>query len=296
MGSGLMPIDPLKLLNWQFEPVTHDYSNRDVILYALGIGLGKDPLNRVELKYVYEQQLSALPTFAVTLATLGMWVKNPDTGITWNTVVHSAQRSTFHTPLPNAAKVTGVANISQVWDRGPERGAVIVVEREIRDCNSGTTYCTLEQSLLLRSDGGFGGEAPPASAIQLPGHAPDLTSTFSTDPNQAIIYRLSGDWNPLHIDPDVALKAGFAQPILHGYCTYGISAWAACQTARRNTCELRQLECQFTGSVIPGDVLEFQWWQHSENEWLFRAKAGTRQVLNRGRALFDNQGAGSNAT
>jgi acyl dehydratase len=280
-------IDPQKLLDWRFEPVMQNYDHKDVILYALGIGLGRDPLNRTELRYVYEQDLSTLPTFAVTLATLGMWVKNAETGITWSKLVHSAQRSTFHRALPDSARITGYARISQVWDRGPEKGAVIVVEREILDSDSNDTYCTLEQTLMLRADGGFGGEPPPKPTVTLSERKPDEIVRVNTAPGQAILYRLSGDWNPLHIDPDLSRKAGFPQPILHGYCCYGIAGWTACQAAKRDSSSLRQLECQFTGPVVPGDELEFHWWNDRDDEWLFQARVDDRVVLNRGRAAFE---------
>ena len=286
-----MPIDPQKLLDWHFEPVTQAYDNRDVILYALGVGLGRDPLNRTELKYVYEKDLSTLPTFAAILATPGLWVKNPETGITWKKLVHSAQRTTFLRPLPGAAKVTGLARISHVWDRGPEKGAVIVVERELSDSGSNEPYCTLEQTLMLRADGGFGGEPPPKPAVELPERPPDEIVRLDTAPGQAILYRLSGDWNPLHIDPDLSAGAGFSQPILHGYCSYGIAGWAACQAAKLDTSKLRQLECQFTGPVIPGDELAFHLWHIRGDEWLFQARVGERVVLNRGRALFGTRSA-----
>lgn len=281
-----MPVNPQRLLDWQFEPVAQKYNPRDAILYALGIGLGRDPLDRTQLRYVYEQDLTVLPTFAVNLATLGLWVKNPETGITWNKLVHSAQRSTFHHPLPSASKINGFARISQVWDRGPEKGAVIVVEREIRDNESDTLYCTLEQTLMLRADGGFGGGAPPKPEVVLPERAPDGSVRFTTQQGQALLYRLSGDWNPLHADPDVARSAGFSKPILHGYCSYGIAGWVACQTTGLSTAKLLQLECQFTGPVLPGDELEFHWWKSQDHEWLFRATVGDRVVMNRGRAEF----------
>jgi acyl dehydratase len=279
-------IDRHKLLQWQFEPIQHSYTHKDVILYALGIGLGRDPLDRAQLKYVYERDLSTLPTFAVTLATLGMWVKNPETGITWQKLVHSAQTAQFLRPLPPAASVTAHAKISQLWDRGPEKGAVIVIEREIRDTDSRELYCTLEQTLMLRGDGGFGGEPPPPASVSLPEHAPDAIMQFATTPGQAILYRLSGDWNPLHIDPEVARSAGFSQPVLHGYCSYGIAGWAACQVAQRNPSELSALECRFTGPVTPGDELAFHWWNVGETEGVFQVRVGNRIVLDQGRARF----------
>ncbi|MGD9661986.1 MAG: MaoC/PaaZ C-terminal domain-containing protein [Porticoccaceae bacterium] len=281
-----MAINPETLLNWRFDEIPHSYTHRDVILYALGVGLGRDPLNRDELTYVYEKELVALPTFAVTLSTLGLWVKNPDTGITWTKLVHSGQNATFYKPLPPAASVVGRARISQVYDRGADKGAVIVVERSIHDASSDDCYCKLEQTLMLRADGGFGGNPPPKPAVTLPDTPSEKLFNFKTTPGQAIIYRLSGDWNPLHIDLDIAAQAGFPQPILHGYCSYGIAGWALCQATGVAVTRLHQLECQFTGPVLPGDELSFELWQQEPNTWLFRASVNDRIVLNKGMAVF----------
>ena len=169
-----------------------------------------------------------------------------------------------------------------------KKGAIIIVERSIYDADTNDLYCTLEQTLMLRADGGFDGEAPPAPSVAIPDRTPDKTLSYATTPGQAIIYRLSGDWNPLHIDPEIAKSAGFPQPILHGYCSYGIAGWAACLATSKNTAQLKQLECQFTGPVIPGDELTFQFWSTEDNEWVFNAKVKDRVVLNKGRVQFEN--------
>jgi acyl dehydratase len=213
-----------------------------------------------------------------------LWVKNPATGITWTKLVHSAQNARFHRPLPAGACVYGKARISEIYDRR-DKGAVLVVERSIYDAADDQAYCTLEQTLLLRADGGFGGEPPPANDIALPDRPADKTFEFDTSPGQAIIYRLSGDWNPLHIDPEIAKAAGFPQPILHGYCSYAIAGWVASQVSGRAPCDLKQLACQFSGVVLPGDRLSFECWQQGSH-WLFNAKVGDRTVLNRGLAMF----------
>ncbi|MBR9909987.1 MAG: 3-alpha,7-alpha,12-alpha-trihydroxy-5-beta-cholest-24-enoyl-CoA hydratase [Gammaproteobacteria bacterium] len=281
-----MAINPETLQNWSFTDVQHAYTERDTILYALGLGLGRDPMDAGELAYVYEQDLKVIPTFAVTLATLGLWVKDPATGITWQKLVHSGQSATFYQPLPARAEVRGAARISAVYDRGPEKGAVIVVERSIFDAQSGACYCKLEQTLMLRADGGFGGAPPPANDVAIPATPAAQRITYQSVPGQAILYRLSGDWNPLHIDPQIAQAAGFSRPILHGYCSYGIAGWVACQAADRNTDELESLQCQFSGPVLPGDELDFHFWHNDAGELLFRADVKGRTVLNRGRATF----------
>ncbi|MBT3409864.1 MAG: 3-alpha,7-alpha,12-alpha-trihydroxy-5-beta-cholest-24-enoyl-CoA hydratase [Halieaceae bacterium] len=282
-----MAIHTEKLLNWTFEEVCHDYVQRDAILYALGLGLGRDPLNKQELPYVYEKDLAVLPTFAVTLATPGLWVKDPATNITLEGLVHGAQSANFHAPLPPQASITGKARISQVYDRGAKKGAVVVVERSIHDTHSGLLYCTLEQTLILRADGGFGGEPPPGNNLSIPQSPPLQAISYKTTPGQAILYRLSGDWNPLHIDPDVAQHAGFQQPILHGYCSYGIAGWATCLASNRDPLLLKTLQCQFRGPVIPGDRLIFEFWQPDADKWLFEAQTNNRVVLAKGCATFN---------
>lgn len=281
-----MAIDPNTLLNWTFDDVHHDYVQRDAILYALGLGLGQDPLSVRELPYVYEKELKVVPTFAVTLATLGLWVKNPALKITLEKLVHSAQKATFFKPLPAKASIVGHARLSEVYDRGADKGAVITVERSIHDANTQEHYCTLEQTLMLRADGGFGGKAPSASSVIIPDTAPTKSLSYKTTPGQAIIYRLSGDWNPLHIDPEIAKHAGFSQPILHGYCSYGIAGWVASLAAGKDASTLKSLQCQFTGPVIPGDELTFNFWFSSSQQWLFQARVNDRVVLNKGCAEF----------
>lgn len=282
-----MAINYDKLINWLFEDQTQTYQDKDTILYALGLGIGRDPLNREQLKYTYEQELQSLPSMAVTLATLGMWVKNPATGINAVKLVHSGQAATFHRPLPPSATVIGRARISELYDRGPEKGAILVVERSIYDAINDDCYCTLKQTLMLRGDGGFGGPPPPATnTINIPSRDADLTGNWQTTPGQAILYRLSGDFNPLHIDPDVALNAGFKQPILHGFCSYGIAGWMATQAVRKPAQALKILECRFTAPVIPGERIDFEFWHQDEKTMLFRASVGKRVVLNNGLAEF----------
>ena len=283
-----MAINYDTLINWTFEDVPHQYTERDTILYALGLGLGRDPLNKDELHYTYEKGLVALPTLAVTLSTLGMWVKHPDTGINVVKLVHSGQGATFHKPLPVAASVIGRARVRDVYDRGAGKGAILVLERSIYDAKSNECYCTLEQTLMLRGDGGFGGEPPPASStLAIPDRSADLTGQWQTSPGQAILYRLSGDLNPLHIDPDVASKAGFSQPILHGFCSYGIAGWIATQVSDRPASDLLQLDCRFTAPVIPGERIDFQFWQQDSQTLLFKALVGDRIVLTNGLAKLE---------
>ncbi|TDP43961.1 MaoC/PaaZ C-terminal domain-containing protein [Zavarzinia compransoris] len=278
------------LLGWVFPFQRQSYVPRDAILYALGLGLGRDPLDAADLGFLLEDRLKVLPTFGVTLATLGMWVKEPALGIDWVRLVHSAQAATFHAPLPAAADVTAEARIVSVQDRGEGKGAVVVLQRVIRDARTGAPYCTLRQTLLLRGNGGFGG--PPATRDEtppVPARAPDVTIDVQTSPRAALIYRLSGDWNPLHADPAVAARAGFERPILHGLASYGIAGRAVLSAfCRDDPAGLRHLAMRFSGIVIPGDTLNFRLWRQGQDIH-FNARIGDRLVLDQGFAQLNQE-------
>ncbi|MDD3443939.1 MAG: MaoC/PaaZ C-terminal domain-containing protein [Zavarzinia sp.] len=283
-----MTFSPETLLSWPFPVKTQRYEVRDAILYALGIGLGQDPLDGTELNFLLEDRLEVLPTYAVTLATLGMWVKEPALGIDWHRLVHSAQAATFHAPLPANAEVRARARVTEVADRGAGKGAVVTLERVIEDATNGTPYCTLLQTLLLRDNGGFGGE-PPRKSIHpgIPDREPDAILSITTSSRAALIYRLSGDWNPLHADPAVAARAGFPRPILHGLASYGIAGWAILKIfAEAAPARLGHLAMRFSGIVIPGDNLNFRMWRQGR-DILFNAHVGDRLVLDQGIARLN---------
>lgn len=274
-----------RLLAHRFAERTHRYAERDAILYALGVGLGRDPVDPVDLAFLDETRLDVLPTFGVTLASPGMWVKEPALGINWVKLVHSAQAATFHAPLPPSAEVIGTARIASVTDRGADRGAEVVVERRITDAATATQYCTVRQTLLLRGNGGFAPQPAPRPARQpLPERAPDAVVSFDISPRAALIYRLSGDWNPLHISPEVAARAGFARPILHGLCSYGIAGWMVLRVfGGAEPTRLKSLSLRFAGPVVPGDRLEFSLWK-SGPRIDFTATTAGRIVLDQGLA------------
>lgn len=274
-----------RLLAHRFPEIRHAYTARDAILYALGIGLGEDPLDPADLRFLDERALSVLPTYAVTLASPGLWVKEPSLGIDWVRLLHIAQAARFENPLPAKAEVIGHAKIASVVDRGKDRGAEIIVERRIADAETGATYCVLQQTLLLRGNGGFA--AVPASRpekITPPDRAPDHSITVPTSPRMALIYRLSGDWNPLHLDPEIAQKAGFERPILQGLGSYGLAGWVILKAlGAAEPSRLKTLSLRFSATVTPGEALTFSLWQ-SGNTVDFIAKVGERTVLDQGRA------------
>ena len=281
-------IDPAAILAHDFGQPVQTYSARDAILYALGVGLGGDPLDDADLAFLDERALAVLPTFAVTLCTPGMWIRDPALGVDFGKLVHSAQSAEFLAPLPPEARVRGEAQVISLTDRGEGKGAVLVLERRIFDAMSGGLYCRLHQTLLLRGDGGFGGPPAPRSEALPPVGAPDLTTRFATSLRAALIYRLSGDWNPLHLDPAVAAKAGFSRPILQGLASYGVAGVAISRAMGRDAARVARLACRFSGVVLPGDELEFRIWLGDDHAARFTAHVADRTVLDAGEIEWRN--------
>lgn len=280
-----MAIRPERLLAHDFGVVRQRYDRRDAILYALGIGLGADPCDETDLAFLDETRLKVAPTFAVTLGSPGMWIRDEAFGVDFARLVHSEQAATFHSPLPASGEVVSTARVASLTDRGEGRGAVLALERRIADAATEELFCTLTQTLLLRGDGGFDGPPAPRTASIIPGSTPDLTSEVAISPRAALIYRLSGDWNPLHLDPAFARGAGFERPIMHGLGTYGTIGAAVARTLGSAPDAIRELACRFSGIVLPGDTLSIDVWDTADG-WLFRARVDDRVVLDAGRIVL----------
>jgi acyl dehydratase len=279
-----MAFDPDRLRAHAFPLTRASYTERDAILYALGVGLPFGAATE-DLTYLLEDRLTVLPTFAVTLATPGMWVKAPALEIDWVRLLHAAQAAEFHTPLPAQAEVVSHTRIKSLHDRGAGKGSICVVERRIVDAANDTLYCTVNQTLMLRGNGGFGGEpAPRVAPPTPPDRAPDHSDNVRISPRAALVYRLSGDVNPLHADPKVARQAGFARPILHGLASYGtLGALVLRRFCGDNPARLAALSLRFAGVVYPGDRLDCDFWQDGD-QVLFNARVGDRVVLDQGLA------------
>lgn len=285
-------IDFGKTKAWRSGPVRHSFTNRDTILYALGLGLGSDPTDPQQLRYVYEKNLVVLPTMAAVLASPGPWMRErTELGIDFLKLVHGEQGVTIHQPLPVAGTVVGESRVTRIVDKGEGKGAVMHVEKTLADADSGTLLATVEQVLFLRGDGGFsggsGGDAPAPTLPVVPQTAPDAVLEVHTRPEAALIYRLSGDANPLHADPVVAANAGFPRPILHGLATWGNAARALVQLfADHEPARLRGIHARLTSPVYPGETLEVEGWRVDESEIAFRMRVRARDVvvLNNGRA------------
>ena len=275
------------VLNWKFDDIEQSYTHRDTILYALGLGFGRDPVNRDELRYVHEKQIMAFPTQSLVLGAPPYWYSDPRTGIDWVRVLQGEQGIRFFRPLPPQGKVIGRNRVSDVIDKGPGKGALIVMERDIIDAASGELIATRTSTSFARNDGGCGGTGSVAPKPHpIPESEPDRTVDIQTVPGQALLYRLSGDWNPVHADPDVAAKAGFEQPILHGLCTFGICARGLIsELCGGDPSRLKSMEGRFSTHVDPGDTLRIQMWNQG-GEVSFRARVESRNavVFNNGKA------------
>ena len=198
-----------KLMALEVPPAEQSYGPKDCILYALGIGLGHDPMNEDELAFVYEKNLKVLPTMGAVLGHPGFWARERDTGIDWVRIVNGEQGITLNRPLAAKGTVVGRLRIIEVIDKGPGKGALVLSERKVTDKATGEPVATVTQTTFCRGDGGFGG--PPRQAPEphpIPARAPDAVCDLATRPEAALIYRLSGDLNPLHSDPTVAKQAG----------------------------------------------------------------------------------------
>jgi acyl dehydratase len=279
-----MAIDPKTLLNWPFKPIEHTYTARDTMLYALGVGLGADPLDRQQLPFVYEADLRALPTFCVVLGTPGFWVKDPATGITWQKMLHGEQGFVLHRPLPAAGTIVAVTRVTGLVDKGADKGALVYVERDIRSKDDGTPLATLSSTYFCRADGGFGVSTTTApKPAPIPAREPDRVFAQRIDPRAGLIYRLSGDYNPIHVDPAVATAAGFDAPIFHGLGTLGVAGHAVLRTLCDYRSErLTGMKLRFTAPVYPGETLKTEIWQEPDQAQ-FRCS-----VVERGVVVLDN--------
>jgi len=274
-----------ELMAFEFPRIEHSYSERDTILYALGAGAGWNWQDPAELRFVYEKNLTTLPSMAVTLAYPGFWYRDLNPGLDFIRTVHASERILLHRPLPAAATVSAKPDIVAIYDRGEGRGSLIVSRREIFEAGSDEPVATVEQTAFCRGDGGLGGPQIPAPAPPpLPQRPPDLITHAAISPQAAQIYRLSGDYNPLHVDPDFARSAGFEQPILHGLSTYG----HICRlliAAQGDNASMRMMDCRFTAPVFPGDTLTAAIWFDGPM-MRFQAWARDRLVIDKGIAEF----------
>ncbi|MBA0127014.1 MaoC family dehydratase N-terminal domain-containing protein [Haloechinothrix sp. YIM 98757] len=257
-----MPIDPATAIGADLGETSFSWGSSDVLLYHLGIGAGTHPDDPTELRYTYERDLRVLPTFATVAATMHETeppqVSFPGVEIDLAKVVHGKQEIVAHRPLPAEGKARARGRIADVQDKG--KAAVIVQETEVTG-EAGEPLWTARSSIFAKGEGGFGGERGPSESVELPDRAPDEVIDTATLGQQALLYRLCGDRNPLHIDPEFAKAAGFDAPILHGLCTYGMVAKAVTGAVLGGDPDsVASWSARFAGIVLPGETLRTSIW------------------------------------
>jgi acyl dehydratase len=257
-----MAIDYPAILQLKDQGRRFTWSDRDTMLYALAIGLGADPLNRDELPFVFEKGLRAMPTLATVIAW-GASIPAERLGTDRGQTFHGEESLTLHAPLPVTGEVIADSRVCAVYDKG-DKGAVIERETILRDAATGADLATIIRTAFARADGGFGGPTHKSSPHMPPSRDPDAVLEFPTRPGHALLYRLCGDRNPLHADPDVAAAAGFSAPILHGLCTYGICCWALLKAfCQFDPTRLKSQTVRFSAPVFPGDRIAIRLWKEA---------------------------------
>ena len=278
----------------QFPEIEHRYTAEDSMFYALAVGLGADPVDERQLEFVNDTTPGtplALPTMAVILGYPGSWMRDPRTGIDFTMIVHGEERVVLHKPLPAAATVVSKHRVTRVVDKGAGKGATVTYDKELFDKASGEKLSTVTHTTFCRGDGGFSArdgisDPSPASPPKVPQREPDLACELRTLPQQALLYRLCADRNPLHSEPAAARKAGFERPILHGLGTYGVAGHALlaslCDYDPRR---LKSLFARFSAPVFPGETIRFEMYRE-DGAIAFRARVKERDrvVLDYGRA------------
>jgi acyl dehydratase len=284
-----MPINP-DAVGSKGQPTRHSWDSKDAILYALGVGAGAvDPLD--ELAFTTENtsgvDQQVLPTMAVVLAVGGAGAFGSIGSFNPAMLVHGEQAITLHGPIPVKGEVETVGEITAIWDKG--KGAVIEVTSTSTDTSSGQPLFSSVMSAFIRGEGDFGGERGPSGPKNVaPERDPDHTVTYQTRPDQALLYRLSGDRNPLHSDPAFAAFGGFDRPILHGLCSYGFTGRALLHTlCGSDPARFAGMEARFSSPVLPGEALTVKMWETGDGEAIFQTAGGDgRTVIDAGKLTY----------
>lgn len=260
-----MPIDQ-NSIGREAGPAEVSWTSRDAMLYAIGVGAGQDDAH-AELAFTTENSdgftLRMLPCYVVVIVQNAATARPAFGDIDRTKLVHAEQGFVLHRPLPveGRARVTG--KVTSIQDKGS--GALVSMSAEVVDAASGALLATTTSSVFIRGEGGFGGERIPSPPSRIPERAPDFERVVSTRPDQALLYRLSGDRNPLHSDPAFAARGGFSRPILHGMCTYGITSRILLNAfCGGDPDRMRSMQGRFTRPVLPGDALKIQAWKEAD--------------------------------
>jgi len=271
------------LLNWPFEEKVQRYTRRDAMLYALSIGFGSDPLDPGHLRHVLEDETRVFPTMALVLAHPGPWTADPATGIDRKGVVHGEQRLIIHKDLPPEGAVRSRNRVNAVIDKGEGKGAVIQTERCLHDVESGELLVTIQGTTFCRRDGGFdkaGDDAPPPALRAEPPARParpcDVSAEMATLPGAALLYRLNGDYNPIHSHPESARASGFERPIAHGLLTLALAARLLEEASGFR--DLVEINARFAAPMVPGETLLLEMWHGDDGETWYRGLCKERRV------------------
>jgi len=274
------PLDVDKLRAYAVPEQRDRYDPRDAILYALGVGAGLSEVD--ETRLVFERDLCVLPSMALVLGTPGFWLMDRATGLDWPQILHGAQSFRLHGPLAVQGDIKGRTTIGALADKGLGKPALLRCTRELIDGASGAPVASLQETWVLRGAGGFGGPRDLEGddpSVAMPDRAPDMSLALPTSRNQAMLYRLNGDRNPLHVSNEIATSAGFERPILHGLSTMGLVGRAlihlVCDGA---PARLSAMRVRFTAPVYPGETIRSDVWQEG-GAILFRAVAIERDVI-----------------
>jgi acyl dehydratase len=257
-----MPIDLDAALGAEFGASEFSWTATNVQLYNLALGAGADPVDPRELSYVIDRNPQVLPTFGCVAASFNdvepPKVSWPGIEIDLAKILHASEQVTVPAPLPPSGSARAISRIVEVWDKG--KAAVVVLETSVTGVD-GTPLWTQKRSIFARGEGGFGGERGPSTSAVTPDRAADLEIDIPVLPQQALLYRLCGDRNPLHSDPEFASAAGFPKPILHGLCTYGMTCKAIVDTVLDgNAAAVGSYGARFAGVVFPGETLRADVW------------------------------------
>ncbi|CAM3842367.1 MaoC/PaaZ C-terminal domain-containing protein [Bordetella tumulicola] len=265
-----------QLLNHDLPPVVHRYTERDTMLYALSLGLGQDPLDEYDLSFVDSQYgPRVMPAMAVILGYPGFWLKAPEIAADVVRLLHGEQGVEVFHEIPAAGELIGKTRVLEAVDKG-DKGLLLYTEKQLTDATTGVLLARTFATHVLRGDGGMSGAPTKARAAHvMPTSAPDHVVSMQTRPEQALLYRLNGDYNPLHSDPAIARAAGYERPILHGLCTFGMVAHAVTRSRVPVGRRVRSLSLRFSGPVYPGETLEVQTWLDGS----FRARVVERDAL-----------------
>lgn len=277
-----MALDPEYLMALDRAEIVQEWTWKDAAIYALGLGYGDDPMDKGQLSFLDRaQNMQAMPAMVNVLGYDGAWLRDEKTGVDYLKVVHGEQGMRMHRPLPVEGRIRARTRIVDLVDKGPGKGALIVTQRDIFDDITGDALASVNHNIFCRGAGGFGGNTEQKNPMPggIPDRAPDGTVEIATPAQLALIYRLSGDLNPLHADPDVARKAGFERPILHGLSTFGI----ACRGLMTALCgddgaRVIAQSGRFSAPVYPGEALAIDYWNEAPGHVAFEVRTPGRDA------------------